>query len=273
MTEENQGWAEEPAETGPEPDGWAAPKGLSLPGTYHKARARLVLFSAVLLVWDVVGIQLSAIPVIGLQPTRNPEAIPWLVALAVLYFGFRFEVEWRQYEAELQRPLRELLVRGGMANSIDIERFYLRAIRACFSDRFASYWIGAIALGVFVFQHLSDVRVAEVPAIAVGGFVGLGLGFSFQARRLLSRFKGRPVSGGGLGIGVPRVLTWAFVLAFVLGCVWFAFQTIFHEPLSTWPATQYLLASIAGWSLGMGVYHVTAVGGTIYFWDPEEGPG
>lgn len=203
MTEEDRDRAEEPA-----------PKKLPpLPGTYHKARARLVLFSAVLLFWDVVGIQLSAIPGTGLEPTKNPEAIPWLVALVVLYFGGRLWVEWLQCDPER------------------------RSVRACRIDHFASYGIAVFALGVFVFQQVTTLRVAELLSEAtwVGTLVGIGLGA--MSLQLL-------VYSDVLGL-------WVFsLLLFVFGGVGYALRSNFQQPLLEWSVTQYFLATAVGAVVG-----------------------
>ena len=66
---------------------------------YRKARKFYGLISALLLGWEIVGIRLpegGAVETsIGKWTVLNPDAVPWVLAVLVIYAGFRFEVERR----------------------------------------------------------------------------------------------------------------------------------------------------------------------------------
>ena len=72
---------------------------------YHKARRQFALFSAILLAWEYVGIELgneATLPVVDPPVTiLNSEVIPLVILALVLYFGARLTIEWFQSD-----PLR-----------------------------------------------------------------------------------------------------------------------------------------------------------------------
>ena len=66
---------------------------------YHRARRQLALWSAVLLVTQVVGLNLREIRgTVGnlVQGLAAPDAVDECIVILVLYFVFRSYVEWNQ---------------------------------------------------------------------------------------------------------------------------------------------------------------------------------
>lgn len=68
---------------------------------YHRARRQFVLWSAILLAWELIGVDLNLLKdttagfVLALQ---RPGVIPWVLVAFVLYFAARLTLEWLQVE-------------------------------------------------------------------------------------------------------------------------------------------------------------------------------
>jgi len=80
----------------------------ALTESYHKARKQLVLWSGVLLAWELVGVDQSRLE--GqtgsfFNALERPGAVPWVLFVVVSYFGFRTSVEWAQCDQERRRRL------------------------------------------------------------------------------------------------------------------------------------------------------------------------
>ena len=116
---------------------------------YDKARRGYGLASALLLAWELIGIEVSAQPFDSLHLTfKSPAAAPYVLIVLVIYFGFRLTVEW--YQAETARRQR-------------------LASRA---DCFVAHAIAGLAVGVYVIQAMLNVQLAnEVRAGALAYFV------------------------------------------------------------------------------------------------------
>jgi hypothetical protein len=123
----------------------------------------LVLFSAILLFWEYVGIQLhqgtaateAELPFKTKITILNPEAIPVVLSLAVIYFLVRFFIELYQCDETL------------------------RAARPARIDKWLSLGISAAALIVFAVQNATKYRLAEListEVYLVSGIVVFGLG-------------------------------------------------------------------------------------------------
>lgn len=64
---------------------------------YHHARKLYGLFSGLLLLWELVGVEIQETPIENLKlRLMNPEAVPIILFFLVLYFAFRFAIEWSQ---------------------------------------------------------------------------------------------------------------------------------------------------------------------------------
>src|SRR5258706_15082588 len=69
---------------------------------YHKARKQLMLWSAILFIWELVGIDLEKAREVGgnfgaiISAIKSPQAIPWALVIRVGYFVFKLRIEWRQ---------------------------------------------------------------------------------------------------------------------------------------------------------------------------------
>lgn len=82
------------------------------PDSYHRARRMLAFFSALLLSWEYVrvrprvdseGVSSPDLPVIGDSfVIEAPQVIPNVMVLLVIYFSYRYAVEWFQ-SSEVRR--------------------------------------------------------------------------------------------------------------------------------------------------------------------------
>lgn len=70
----------------------------ALSGEYHKARKQLMLWSAILFIWELVGIDLDkakdAEGNVGalIKSIKSPQAIPWALLIMVGYFVFKLRI-------------------------------------------------------------------------------------------------------------------------------------------------------------------------------------
>jgi len=75
------------------------PPPLSVP--YHKAHKQYLLYSGLLLAWEVVGVEISFSPESSFRVAlRVPGAVPYAIFVLLLYFGLKIVVEWEQCDVE-----------------------------------------------------------------------------------------------------------------------------------------------------------------------------
>ena len=137
-----------------------------LTDAYHKARRQQGLFSAILIFWEYVGIKIgekeaqhvtTKLPQTDLKITiLNQEAIPLIIFLLVIYFSVRLFIEWLQCD-----PQR-------------------REYYAFKFDLRMSFSLAFIAIAAYIFQQLSEIRIAEI--LTFKSF----LSFAFAGALLLS---------------------------------------------------------------------------------------
>src|SRR6266404_3943523 len=78
---------------------------------YHKAHKQLMLWAAILLIWELVGVDLSKAKDAGgnigpiVTALKSPQAVPWALLGLVGYFLFKCSIEWAQCHVE-RRKLR-----------------------------------------------------------------------------------------------------------------------------------------------------------------------
>lgn len=108
---------------------------------YHHARKLYGLFSGLLLLWELVGVEIQETPIENLKLRLiNPEAVPIILFFLVLYFAFRFAIEWSQCDR---------LRRQYLASRVD---FYTAHI------------VGLVAVAIYGFQQASTIRVSDYVA-------------------------------------------------------------------------------------------------------------
>lgn len=119
------------------------PAGLT--SEYHKAHKQLMLWSAILFTYELIGVDLSSEKAekIGgnvgatIQLLKSPQAIPWALLILVLYFAFKCSIEWRQCHL-------------GRRQIVDAK-----------IDFFSGICVAALALALYVFQTLGRIQFAD----------------------------------------------------------------------------------------------------------------
>lgn len=132
---------------------------------YDKARRSYGLASAVLLAWELIGIQLDPAPVQSFKVTlQSPQAAPYVLLALVIYFAIRLTIEWFQ---------------------TDTVRRQMFASRA---DFVLAHIIGTAALGLYAAQTLLRIQVVNkitlptVVAFTLALFTGLAVGMLLAIR-------------------------------------------------------------------------------------------
>jgi hypothetical protein len=117
------------------------PKGLT--PEYHKAHKQAVLWSGILLVWELVGVDLDRLKAVGgnggalVESLKSPKAVPWALLILVIYFLFKVTVEWYQCN-QLRRSSR-----------------FSRA------DFFSAWIISLLAIGLYALQTIARTQLAD----------------------------------------------------------------------------------------------------------------
>ena len=129
---------------------------------YHKARKLYALASGILLLWELVGIELEPTPIESLKvKLLSPEAVPVILFSLVIYFAFRFIIEWSQCDS------------------------YRRQFLASRVDYYAAHVVGFAALSIYAFQEASTFRfydyfalfplASKIPIVLVYAAIGFQL--------------------------------------------------------------------------------------------------
>lgn len=80
----------------------ARPDPKPLTTEYHKAHKQVLLWAAILLVWELVGVDLEKAKEAGgnvgalVKSIKSPQAVPWVLLILIGYFLFKITVEWYQ---------------------------------------------------------------------------------------------------------------------------------------------------------------------------------
>jgi hypothetical protein len=110
---------------------------------YHKARKQLMLWAAILFIWELVGIDLDKAKEAGgnagaiIGAIKSPRAVPWALLILVLYFSFKLRVEWRQCN-ETRRRVREAK-----------------------QDYYSAFTVAGAACALYFYQAISRVQLAD----------------------------------------------------------------------------------------------------------------
>jgi len=154
----------------PAPPAIRDPRALST--EYHKARKQLMLWAAVLFIWELVGIDLEKAKEVGgnagaiIIAIKSPQAVPWVLLVLVAYFLFKVTIEW--YQCNLSR--RERLV-----SRIDF---------------FSAWIVSLMAYVLYLMQAIRRVQFANLQGKArITSFLLVGV-FSFLAAILTKIVQG-----------------------------------------------------------------------------------
>lgn len=153
-----------------------APHPKELSPEYHKAHKQLMLWATILLIWELIGVDLSKAKDAGgnigpiVTALKSPQAVPWALLGLVIYFLFKCSIEWGQCHLDRRR---------------------LRFARI---DFISAWVVSLIAITLYLGQAISRVQFADVlqtsntwTAILFGGY--LGLATAATATFLFARYK------------------------------------------------------------------------------------
>jgi hypothetical protein len=127
-----------------------------LSSEYHTARNRLMLWSGILFVWELVGIDIEQAKVsegnagVLARVMKSPQAIPWILLALIGYCLFRYTIEW--YQSNQERRKR----------------------RVAKADFVASWCIALLAYALYAGQTISRMQFADLPGKSQLGSVVLG---------------------------------------------------------------------------------------------------
>ena len=108
----------------------AQPEPRSLSTEYHRARKQLLLWSAILLGWSLIGIDLEKVKEaegnvgVLMRAIKSPQAVPWVLLILIGYFIFKVTIEWRQ-SSQGRRKLRVAKIDYYSAVSIAVIAYFL----------------------------------------------------------------------------------------------------------------------------------------------------
>ncbi|OGU74468.1 MAG: hypothetical protein A2V93_10310 [Ignavibacteria bacterium RBG_16_34_14] len=104
--------------------------------SYHKARKSYGLFSALLIAWELIGIKLTPEPIESLKIIiKTPEIAPYVLLILVIYFAYRFTIEWLLINEE-----------G-------------RKIRPARIDFYVAHGIGVISVIIIIVQAITEIQI------------------------------------------------------------------------------------------------------------------
>lgn len=133
-----------------------------------------VLFSGILLAWELVGVDLPKEPFEAVKITlKSPDAAPLVFLALIAYFGFHSTVEWFQCDPARRAQLPSLI------------------------DFTSAHAIAACALLVFGFQAATRVQIFDyvtldhVRHVSVGTLLAFALTVAYSFRRRWVRGQAR----------------------------------------------------------------------------------
>jgi hypothetical protein len=116
----------------------------ALSSEYHRAHKQLMLWSAILFIWEFVGIDLeqakTAEGYVGaiVKSLKSPQAVPWVLLALVVYFVMKCVLEWGQCQMERRKvPLAR-------------------------TDFFLALTFAASAVLLYFVQALRGIQVADI---------------------------------------------------------------------------------------------------------------
>lgn len=172
---------------------------------YHRSRRNLILVSALLLSWEFVGFELGAsfnLPMVNFPVTvKNPQVVPFLLFIMVLFFWVRYLIEWGQTHIERRKNMFGRL------------------------DFIFSNILTVFALVLYMFQTSSGTEFAQLLTIDNNDKFGLSLFFGVVAliagalfeKFVAMRFSRHSIAyyGGFIFSTLLLIVVWPMIVFFV----------------------------------------------------------
>lgn len=131
--------------------------------SYEKARRAYTLCGALLLAWELIGLDVRETPIESLHVTlKSPQAVPYVLIALVGYCAFRFAVEWYQADPDRRR------------------RWVSRA------DYAVAHVIGMASIALYLFQAMLQTQLVDklqpgvLAAFVEGSMAGAVVGGLFS---------------------------------------------------------------------------------------------
>lgn len=172
----------------------------ALSSEYHKAHKQLMLWSAILFVWEFVGIDLSEAKDAGgyigpiVKALKSPQAVPWVLLLLVFYFLFKCSIEWAQCHVDR------------------------RKIRFARVDYVSALIVASAAIALYIGQAVSRVQFADIlqdKGIRASLVIGISVGFSIL---ILSAQRIFPIPQVRMLL-IPMFMLWVVASVWITGVV------------------------------------------------------
>jgi hypothetical protein len=141
-----------------------------LSNAYQKAHRTYVLSAALFASWELIGIELKTEDKWGVK-FQSPHAVPLILLVMIVYFGYRLTVEWMQCDEER------------------------RSHRAANVDFVVAHTIAGLALLIFLIQYLLHIRIADTiihAPVSLGVFAGTSFSLPYVAIESRSALKAHP---------------------------------------------------------------------------------
>jgi hypothetical protein len=107
---------------------------------YQKAHKQYGFYAALLIAWELVGIDVKETPLQNVNVIlKSPQALPWVLIALVLYFGFKFTIEWGQCSKDRTKKTISKI------------------------DFWVAHGIAILSLVLYVSQTISHLQVANYP--------------------------------------------------------------------------------------------------------------
>jgi len=143
---------------------------------YHKSRQQMVLFSGLLLAWEIIGIEFKEVPFGNFKITlKTPDLAPYILIGAILYFTARTILEWFQcqYARRQTIPARldlslSLVITSLSLSFYTVQRLQTSQILKDLSGFDISVFLLSLALSFSLLLSLLNSRrwlIALLPAL------------------------------------------------------------------------------------------------------------
>ena len=140
----------------------------ALTSEYHKAHKQLLLWSGILFIWELIGVDLDKAKEVGgnvgaaVSILKSPQAVPWALVILVIYFTFKVAVEWNQNHEDRRK------------------NNYAR------SDYISALSVAGIAVALYFAQTVNHLQVANTPTSGgapwwLSAFLGFALPIALAA--------------------------------------------------------------------------------------------
>ena len=207
---------------------------------YHNARNKYALFSALLLAWSFLGIQIDIKSLFANVNVSlpTPEKLPILLTVLVLYYAYRICIEWNQCDG-IRRSYRSSRVDFTVTHSIGLASILAYGVQQTIPD-----------VGQMVIDRAPSLLILSVLVLFVpyGQIVQHFISKGFYKDRWYGRTPITRVLTSSSCWSVAQAFYIQYAVAAVMG------SQVLEKGNSTYPVI--LIASLLLFSLGYGLHEI-----------------